>query len=374
MKFLHTADWQMGMEAKSAGEKARDVRNARYESAKAIVKLAKEQRVDFVLLAGDTFEHESVGPGVITRTVEILNTFAPLPVYVLPGNHDPLRPGGIWQQPAWKAVGPHVHVCGEQKEIVLPPGGVLFPCPLKQKQSRVDPTEWIPARAPGDERIRIGLAHGGLTILPNSPNFPIAQDRPTRSGLDYLALGDWHGHRKDGRAVYSGTHEQTAIDEVDPGNVLVVKIAQHGTEPQIEKIRVGCLLWRKIAKDVQSVDDANALRRDVEALGSPAQLLLRLDVHVHTADPDVATALETTRQILSQTIFRLDWEEHISTEVSEGLAELPEGNLRRVDAILAEVQQGRIPEQPCRFAAAYSSEVVSEARKKLHALVREVRR
>lgn len=42
MKFLHTADWQMGMEAKSAGEKARDVRNARYESAKAIVKLAKE--------------------------------------------------------------------------------------------------------------------------------------------------------------------------------------------------------------------------------------------------------------------------------------------------------------------------------------------
>lgn len=374
VKFLHTADWQMGMAARGAGEKASNVRNARYESARAIVKVAKEQQVDFVLIAGDTFEHENVGNGVVTRTVEILNDFAPLPVYVLPGNHDPLRPGGIWLQPAWKAVREHVHLCGEQQEISLPMEGVLYPCPLKQKQSGTDPTAWIPARVQGDERIRIGLAHGGLTILPNLPNFPIAHDRPIRTGLDYLALGDWHGHRKEGRAVYSGTHEQTAIDETEPGNVLVVKVAHFGAEPQIEKFRVGRLLWRRFRKDVQSVDDVAELRREVAALSVPDQLFLRADVHLHTANPEVVAELETVQQILSQTLFLLDWEVHTSSEASEGLETLSAGNLQKLDEILSEIQQSRIPDQQFRFAAAYSSEVVSEARRQLHALVREARR
>jgi DNA repair exonuclease SbcCD nuclease subunit len=363
----------MGMEAKSAGEKARDVRNARYESAKAIVKVAKDQDVDFVLLAGDTFEHESVGPGVITRTVEILNQFAPLPVYVLPGNHDPLRPGGIWQQPAWRAVGKHVTLCADHTEVILPANGVLYPCPLKQKLSRVDPTEWIPSRQAKDERIRIGLAHGGLTVLPNAPNFPIAQDRPSLSGLDYLALGDWHGHRQDGRAVYSGTHEQTAIDELDPGNVLVVQLAKSGADPQISKVRVGALTWKKLYKDIQSTDDVAALRKEVNALGPPERVLLRAEIHVHSADPDVARELETLQQILSQILFRLDWQEHSAIEAGESLIDLPAGNLQRMDAILEEVLQGRIPESPGRFAAAYSAASVSEARKRLHALIREVR-
>ena len=60
-----------------------------------------------------------------------------------------------------------------------------------RKRSSRDPTGWIPPREEGDDRLRIGLAHGALDILPvDTTNFPIAPDRDERSGLDHLALGE----------------------------------------------------------------------------------------------------------------------------------------------------------------------------------------
>ena len=122
------------------------------------------------------------------------------------------------------------------------------------------------------------------------------------------------------------------------------------------------------------MDDVAELRREVAALSVPDQLFLRADVHLHTANPEVVAELETIQQILSQTLFLLDWEVHTSSEASEGLETLSAGNLQKLDEILSEIQQSRIPDQQFRFAAAYSSEVVSEARRQLHALVREARR
>ena len=57
VKFLHTSDWQMGMRATQAGLKAKEVRNTRFEAALRVVNLAKEHQVEFVIIAGDVFEH-----------------------------------------------------------------------------------------------------------------------------------------------------------------------------------------------------------------------------------------------------------------------------------------------------------------------------
>ena len=83
VRFLHTADWQIGMKASHTGEKAKVVRQKRFDAAGRIVELAKQKDVDFVLLAGDTFEDHNVGDVAVKRTVDILNRFDPIPVYVL---------------------------------------------------------------------------------------------------------------------------------------------------------------------------------------------------------------------------------------------------------------------------------------------------
>ena len=56
MRFVHTADWQIGMKAAHVGKAAEKVRSARLETIRRIQQLAKEVDAEFILVAGDTFE------------------------------------------------------------------------------------------------------------------------------------------------------------------------------------------------------------------------------------------------------------------------------------------------------------------------------
>ena len=130
VKFLHTSDWQMGMRATHVGIKSKEVRDARFGSAMCVANLAKEHQVDFVIIAGDVFEHHDVDEVVVKRTVDILNHFAPITVYVLPGNHDPYVPGGVWGRESWHGrVGSHVILCTEPAEIEFDLPYVVVPFP-----------------------------------------------------------------------------------------------------------------------------------------------------------------------------------------------------------------------------------------------------
>ncbi len=188
MKFIHTADWQLGMKAAHVGEAAARVREERLAAARRVVGVARDHGAEFVLIAGDTFEDNGVERALIQKVADILGS-SHVPVYLIPGNHDPLTPGSVWEHPAWKSM-EHVHVLREEKPVDIP-GGILYPCPVKDKRSRKDPTAWIPSEDEG--AIRIGLAHGTVEGVPQpEPDHPIARDAASRAGLDYLALGHWH--------------------------------------------------------------------------------------------------------------------------------------------------------------------------------------
>ena len=178
--------------------------------------------------------------------------------------------GGVWTRRSWRRIGDHVTLLDEPAPVEIVPGTVLYPCPLRQKQSRLDPTEWIPPREVGDRTLRIGLAHGSLDTLPATGNFPIAVDRTERSGLDYLALGDWHGTLEIApRSWYSGTHEPDRFRENDPGNVLVVRLAAPGADPDVEKVRVGRCRWLSANQSVHDEMDVAGVESAPEALGEP---------------------------------------------------------------------------------------------------------
>lgn len=373
VKFLHTADWQMGMKALQAGEKAKEVRAKRYETAAKIVDVAKREGVDFVLLAGDLFEHHDVDESVVRRTVAVLDGFAPIPVFVLPGNHDPLIAGGVWDRQSWRRVGGHVTLLREAAEVQVANDVALYPAPLKQKQSTLDPSAWMPARAAGDERIRVGIAHGALDVLPERTNFPISASRADEAGVDYLALGDWHGFVQNGRTVYSGTMEQTSFSEKDPGNVVIVEISGAGAAPVVTKHRIGALQWTEHDPTIRDATDVEHLRNAVLGAGPlPAQLLRitpQLDPGVSS---DVLDELRSFRDEVREEAFFLYWPVETLDAAPGTPAPLPDGLLAGVEADLGAILEGRIPEGPGREAAAAAPDVVMEARALLKRLVREV--
>ena len=60
VKFVHTADWQIGMKAAHVGAVGKRVRSERLESARRVVEAAASRQADFIIVAGDTFEDLSL--------------------------------------------------------------------------------------------------------------------------------------------------------------------------------------------------------------------------------------------------------------------------------------------------------------------------
>lgn len=278
MKFVHTADWQIGMKAAHAGGAGARVREERVKAAARVVELARREGADFLIIAGDTFEHNAIDRVLVQRTADILAGFG-RPVFVIPGNHDPAVPGSVWEHAAWKGA-PNVRVLLEAAPVAME-GGEILPCPLNESRSPRDPTAWIgPAGSGG---IRVGLAHGTVEgILSEEPEYPIPRDAAARSELDYLALGHWHSETRfpgpDGavRMAYSGTHETTRFGERESGNALLVEIAAPGQAPVIQSLRTGALRWEVIERDLSIEGVLREVRESVEAIGDPGAALLEV--------------------------------------------------------------------------------------------------
>jgi len=372
VRFLHTADWQMGMRAVHVGNKSKEIRLKRYETAQKIVEIAQQKKVDFVLIAGDLFEHHDVDEVVVKKTVDILNQFAPIPIFILPGNHDPYIPGGIWDRNSWQRVGTHIHLLDKEEEINLGTGVVLFPCPIKQKRSSLDSTVWMPMRETDENKIRIGIAHGSLDILPDSINFPISKKCADEKGLDYLALGDWHSFFQNNRSVYSGTFEPTSFSETDSGNVVVVDIPAPNASPKIEKCKCRSLTWTEFSLDIQDITDLEKLEKTLKTLGPLPSLVLRINVRVFSSQDDcVFQQLDTLRHELDEMAFYLQWEQEEKINVGDDLdTRLPEGLLQNVNEALSDILVGKIPQYPCNVFAGQDREVVQKAKNLLRSFQR----
>lgn len=309
MKFLHTADWQIGMKCLSAGERASEARRERLATVDRIVDAANLHAVDFVIVAGDLFDGVTPKPSDVAHVAAALQRFA-MPVYVLPGNHDPAGTQGPYESPAWQVLrGSHVVTLTEPNWCAVA-GGVLLFAPCVAKYGNEDPTLWFETVASAPGEIRVGLAHGCLALGDigrthagdTRGHFPISPKAASRGRLDYLALGDWHSYfaLNDGSAIaaYSGTPEATAFGEPDSGTVSIVTIDAPGSTPRIERVRVGRLRWMR--HECAVADDASIakLNADVMAFERPADTLLRLTVR-GLCTPSAAAQLRALEDVFA---------------------------------------------------------------------------
>ncbi len=333
MKFIHTADWQLGMKAAHVGQAAETVREERLKTVERLVKIARDKGAEFILVAGDTFEDNAVSRLLVQKTADILAK-AGIPVYIIPGNHDPLVPGSVWEHPAWAGC-ETVHVLKEETPVDIP-GGTLFPCPVKEKYSRKDPTAWITPEADA-KGIRVGMAHGTVEgIQTEEEDYPIPKDAAEKAGLDYLALGHWHSTAifkdKDGveRMAYSGTHETTKFGERDSGNVLLVEIPEKGAAPVITSVHSGDLYWRSVEYEVKKPGYLSEIRERIENFDYSERILLNVKLFGLLYSEEMEEIKRVEEILASRFLFaKLDLSRLIPAPEDEGWIEnLPAGIIR----------------------------------------------
>jgi DNA repair exonuclease SbcCD nuclease subunit len=280
VRFIQTSDWQIGMKGGGLGEAANFVRETRIESINNVLKSAKDRDADFVLLCGDIFEHNMVSQEDVKKVVSIFNQYSDVPIYLMPGNHDILGADCVYNRPIFQNL-KHLKII-QTGDIIQVSDAYLHPCPIFSKFITKDLTANIPSVHDADG-IHIGVAHGSLIgSFPaqdlEDVNLPIDPSCIERTGIDYLALGHWHGCRifDDNRIGYAGTHEQTKYNEYDAGYCLLVQIDKKGDNPIIEPIKTGNLKWLSYEFDIKDSSSLNELKEYLDSISDSDMVRLEL--------------------------------------------------------------------------------------------------
>jgi DNA repair exonuclease SbcCD nuclease subunit len=279
--FLHTADWQLGKRFGSfPGDKPAVLRDQRLQAVDRLAQAAQAAKCSAVLVAGDVFDAETVPEALCGQLMARLNAYPALAWHLLPGNHDPGRAGGVWTTLAGKLPA-NVRLHLESRPVELAPGVVLLPAPLTSKRTSTDPTAWMDGVATPAGTLRIGLAHGSVQGFGSAgeANVSIDPARVKSAGLNYLALGDWHGTtRISDRAWYSGTPEPDGFRDNDPGNALIVRV-EGAAAPKVERVATAHFTWLRRELKVDNEAALQPIETEVSRLGSgAARTLLTLEL------------------------------------------------------------------------------------------------
>jgi len=195
----------------------------------AVADLANQMKVDLVLVAGDLFESARVEDDVVGFAVQQFQRL-PMPVAVLPGNHDCLVSGSPYdRRELWPRFhrGANVHIFRkpEGEILTLPEQGVvLWGKPILSYDDDARPMAGIPGPQ-NNGQWHVAVAHGYYVTNP-SPYFTsynITHEEIVTSGWDYIALGHVVNFRcvceEPVKACYCGSPSQT-------GGVAIVDLAE----------------------------------------------------------------------------------------------------------------------------------------------------
>ena len=197
LRFLHTSDWQLGMTRHFLSEGAQErYSQARFDAIRALGQIATEEHCRFVLVCGDAFESNQVDRKTVARAMEALKD-VPVPVYLLPGNHDPLNAASVYRSNIFIERKPDdVHVIENANPITVVEGLEVVGAPWMSKRPVANPIgEVLNGLPPATGVIRICAGHGAVDLLTPDSDAPgiievAAMERAINEGkVHFVALG-----------------------------------------------------------------------------------------------------------------------------------------------------------------------------------------
>jgi DNA repair exonuclease SbcCD nuclease subunit len=281
VRFLHTADWQLGMRRHFLGDDALPrFQQARIDAIRSLGRLAQRERCSFVVVAGDVFESNQIDRVTLRRSVEALREIG-LPVYLLPGNHDPLDAGTIFQ-PEHFADAPNVQVLTGAVEVA--PGVDLVGVPWPNKRPRRDlVAAALRELEPATNRVRILVGHGMVDWLsPDREDPARIAGNPLVEAIDegrihFAALGDRHSATEvHARVWYSGAPEPTDYDEEASGEALVVELDL--TRCEVARHPVGTWKFEALEFALDTADDVTMFEETLRGYDGKERTILKLSL------------------------------------------------------------------------------------------------
>lgn len=331
--FLHAADLHLGAQLKSLGGRISDTKahSIRQEVAQVfddLVSLAIQRHVEFVVLAGDVYDHAENDPGAKQRVYRGFQRLEKegIRVFVVHGNHDPVgkKLNAVSDAPSNVHVFKHGEV-GEEKirlrnDVEVTVAGISYETEaesqnLAQKFSSVSGSTIV------------GILHtnvGNIGTAGGHHNYaPCSQDDLKNSPVNYWALGHIHDRHvvetPRGFWAYPGNLQgrSTKATECGPKGVLIVGISDSGRIETPEFVPVDRVRFQRVSvstesceTDIQVFENVLSEVEHVVQQNSGLPTLIRLELVGRTP------AFEDLKKQNEELLVNI--REHVSSVIGEG--------------------------------------------------------
>lgn len=232
-RLLHLADLHLDRSFAGTGahgELARRRRQGLREALRRAGQAAIDHGCTTVTVGGDLYEHERSGPDTAQFLVDTFAAWAPMRVFIAPGNHDALLPGSLYARTTWPS---NVHVFTEPElhPVELASGLTLWGLAHREPSWQGDPLEGD--RIDDRSGVHIALFHGsemGSRPAGKSVHGPFAAERIRARGFSAALCGHYHRRRIDASRglLYPGTPEPLGFDDQGSRGPVVVEVGADG--------------------------------------------------------------------------------------------------------------------------------------------------
>jgi len=243
LKFVHAADIHLDSPFVGLAEVSPDLQKllceATFKAFDNIIDLCLEERVDFLLVAGDIYDAKDRSLRAQLRFRDGLKRLAEAGIwtFVVHGNHDPLD--------GWKAGlqwPGDVHVFGADRveSVVYERDGEARAIIHGISFGKAEVRDNLAARFSRQDSplFQIGLLHCNVGANTGHENYaPCTRQDLERSGLDYWALGHVHNRQMLSErrpcVAYPGNTQSLRANESGPKGCLLVSVSDSGdVEPR----------------------------------------------------------------------------------------------------------------------------------------------
>lgn len=280
-RFLHTGDLHLdspfvGLTSEAPAGVAETLREATLQSWQGIVQLALDEQVDFLVVAGDVFEHAN---RTLRGQIRFRDGLADLarvriPSFVVTGNHDPLsgwEPSVAWPELAHRfpaRIVSGVAVIRDQEEIAR-----IYGVSYHVRDVTTNLASHF--RRETGVPFAVGLLHTNVGGMEGAANYaPCTLQDLRAADMDYWALGHIHRHAilAAGRPtiVYCGNPQGRDPGEADARGCYLVTVDDAGEiHPEFRPADV--VRWQILDIPIAGIPDEESLIERVAGAADDAR-------------------------------------------------------------------------------------------------------
>lgn len=240
MKFVHIADihFDSPFVNLSDREKLGDLKRLEQRKVfKKVIEFIKENKIEFLFIAGDLYEHKYIKQTTIEYINKLFKEIPETKVFITPGNHDPNVKNSFYKQFNWnenvKIFDGNIEKVELENIDIYGYGFDDFYC----INSNIEELE-----ISNKDKLNILIIHGtldGANIEDKQYN-SMSKKMLEEKGFDYIALG--HIHKPDYNTyeeqniVYPGSMISLGFDEVGDHGIIVGDLSKSNLKLEFKSL------------------------------------------------------------------------------------------------------------------------------------------